>query len=293
VIRSRWLSAVVAVTLMAAATGACSSPDAADRNAPVLDVVTGLFPLAQAVEQIGQTKVQVTDIVPSGRDPVTYQLTAAQQAEVRAAPLVVEVGGGFQPSFEAAAAGAAHVIEVQAAVNAANPDVWLDPAVMQKVVASIAATMVAVNPAAAGLYKDGAEGFNAEVNSDGIDFQSTLATCPRGTIFTADGAFSSMANDYGLKDVVIGTGVADAASIDSVVAQIQRLGATTVFSEPWTPDADVQAVATAAHVKVDTLDTLTGPPAGGWPEANYIALLESDLGVLSSALGCPDLGTGT
>ena len=79
----------------------------------------------------------------------------------------------------------------------------------------------------------------------------------------------------------------------AAAAEVAQAGATTVLAETWTSDADIEAVAAVAHVKVRTLDILTGPPAGGWPQSNYIALLESDLGVLSNALGCPNLGTGT
>ncbi len=83
------------------------------------------------------------------------------------------------------------------------------------------------------------------------------------------------------------------AAIRNVANEVQTGGATTVFSEPWQPDGVVDAVATAAHVKVRLLDTLAGPPPGGWPrQADYINLMESDLGALSSALGCPNTATG-
>ncbi len=149
--------------------------------------------MAQAVEQIGQGKVSVTDVVPAGSDPTSYRLGPAQALQVRRAGLVVEIGGGFQPSFEQAATGVSDVLQLQARLNAANPYVWLDPNVMQKAVALIAGAMEAADPAAAGLFRQGEQSYGASVQSTGIDYESTLSTCPRMTIFTADAAFAAMA----------------------------------------------------------------------------------------------------
>jgi ABC-type Zn uptake system ZnuABC Zn-binding protein ZnuA len=163
--------------------------------------------------------------------------------------------------------------------------VWVDPAAMKAAVESIAAAMEAANPLAAGLYREGATAFGAEVSSDAIDYQSTLSTCSRTTILTADGAFASMAKDNGLTDVVIGTSPLGAAQVGTLAGQVGRTDGR-IFTETWTPDGTVEQVASAVHAKVSTLDTLVGAPAGGWPDSRYVDLLESNLGVLSSALGC-------
>jgi ABC-type Zn uptake system ZnuABC Zn-binding protein ZnuA len=290
----RLLAVVAVLAVVATVAAGCSQSAPADASAPVLTVATGLYPVAQAIEQIGQSKVTVTDVVPDGSDPTTYRLGPDQALQVRQAGLVVEVGGGFQPSFEGAAAGAPDVLQLQGGLKAPNPYVWLDPNVMQKAVALIAGAMEAADPAAAGLFRQGEQAYAAAVQSTGIDYQSTLSACPRMTIFTADAAFATMADDYGLRDVVLGpSSGATQAAIRRSADTIQTVGATTVFSEPWQPEAVVDTVAEAAHVKVRSLDTLAGPPAGGWPrQADYINLMESDLGALSSALGCPNTATG-
>jgi zinc transport system substrate-binding protein len=286
------LLALLALVSMTAA--ACSQSAPADASAPVLTVATGLYPLAQAIEQIGQDKASVTDVVPPGSDPITFTLGPAQAAQVRRAGLVVEIGGGFQPSFEQSAIGAPGVLELRVKLGTASPYVWLDPNTMQKAVTLIAGAMEAADPAAAGVFRQGAQAFDASVQSTGIDYESTLSACPRATIFTADTAFATMAGDYGLRDVVVGSSSAPSSTAVRDGAQsVQAVGATTVFSEPWQSDGTVDAVATAAHVKVRLLDTLEGPPAGGWPpQDDYIKLMESNLGALSSALGCPDTATG-
>jgi len=271
-------------------------------------VVTGLYPLAQAVEQIGQRKVTVTDVVPAGQDPTTYQLTPAQVATVQHATVVVQVGGGFQPSFEAAAAGrsasagtgspgSGTVLSLKAALHANNPYVWLDPPVMARAVNLIAATLEEANPAAAPLYRDGAEGYVDEVNSTGIDYENTLAACPRHTIVTPDAAFAATVAEYDLTDQVVGSSPdPSAAAVATALAKISNASLTTLFSEPFASNGTINAIAIAAgvtHLKIRLIDPLTGPPPQGWPkQSTYITLMESNLGVLNAALGCPNTENG-
>jgi zinc transport system substrate-binding protein len=255
--------------------------------------VTGLYPLAQAIEQIGGRTVSVTDVVPAGADPRTYRLNPAQIAAVHHAALAVEAGG-LQPSFAAAAVGAHTVVDVAARLGTDDPYVWLDPELMARAVAVIGAALAAANPPAAGVYQKNAAGFAAEVRSTGIDYESTLSTCPRRTIATADGAFATLARQYGLNDLIVGAAADPSpATVASAAGQVKAAGLTTVFAEPFVPAATVEAVASAADVSVRNLDPLSGPPTDGWPHhPDYVQLLEENLAALSAALGCPNTETG-
>jgi zinc transport system substrate-binding protein len=288
------IAAATAIVVGLAAT-ACGANSSAAPNAPVLRVVTGLYPLAQAVEQIGQNKVAVTDVVPAGSDPMTYRLSPAQAAEVHRATVVVQIGDDFQPTFEAAAAGARSVVDLRSQLAVSDPFVWLDPAVMARAVGVIASALERADPQAASSFRDGARAFTAEINSTGIDYESTLSTCPRHTIVTPDAAFLNVAGDYGLSDDVVGTSPdPDPATVAAAASRITTQGLSTAFSEPFVGEGTIRSVAAAAHLKVRTLDTLSGPPPGGWPRAaNYINLLEANLGALNNALGCPNDDTGT
>jgi zinc transport system substrate-binding protein len=256
-------------------------------------VATGLYPLAQAIEQIGLGTVSVTDVVPAGADPRTYQLSPSQIAAVHHSALAVEMDG-FQPSFAAAAAGARAVVDVGARLGTDDPYVWLDPGLMGRAVPVIAAALAAANPAAAALYRKNAEGFAAELKSTAIDYESTLSTCPRRTIATADGAFAGVARQYGLKDLIVGAaGQPAPTEVASAAGQVKAAGLTTVFAEPFVSSGTVKAVAAAAHAAVRDLDPLSGAPPGGWPHhPDYVQLLEKNLGALNAALGCPNTETG-
>jgi zinc transport system substrate-binding protein len=283
--------AAIAV-LFLGATGCGGRPVAAS-PAPAIHVVTGLYPLAQAIEQIGGRSVAVDDPVPSGSDPRTYHLTQAQIAEVHQAAVVVTVGG-FQPALAAAAAGASNLLDLDAKLGTDDPYVWLDPDLMSHAVAAIAAALEVANPPAARAYRREARAYTDEVASTGIDYESTLSVCPRRVIITADGAFLGLARQYGLTDQVIGTvDHPNEAEVSARAGQLNAAGITTVFSEPFVPAGTVEALASAAHLRIRDLDPLTGPPPGGWPpRTDYIQLMEANLAALSSALGCPDTSTG-
>lgn len=276
---------------MALTLAACSHPlPSSVAGAPVLDVTTGLYPLGEAVQLIGQNKARVTDVVPDGSNPFTYALTASQTEAVHHSGLAVEVGGGFQPPFERAAAGARATVAVRPAVGgnggAGDPYVWLDPAGMGRAVTTIAAAMERADPDAAPLFRRNATSLQAEISSLGIDYSSTLSACPGTVLVTPDDAFNSMAAAYGRRTVVVGP-APSSAQVAAAARTVQQVTSTPVVTEPWVNDDGVAAVAAAAHVKLRTLDTLAAFPAGGWPSgADYFSLMEQNLGTLSSLLGC-------
>jgi ABC-type Zn uptake system ZnuABC Zn-binding protein ZnuA len=156
---------------------------------------------------------------------------------------------------------------------------------MKQAVGMIAAAMEAADPQATNLFRLGAAAFGQEVASVAIDYQSTLSTCANTTVFTPDDAFAATAKDMSLTDVVVGTNAMGSSQVDDITAHVRRV-AGKVFSETWVPDQSIREVAAAAHARVFSLDTLLGAPAGGWPDSRYADLLESNLAVLSSALGC-------
>src|SRR5262249_12808855 len=152
--------------------------------------------------------------------------------------VVILAGTGFQPSLDAAASASSRVLNLQATLSTADPYVWLDPQLMVRAVATIAATLEAADPANASVYRSGARAFSAEVASTGIDYQSTLSVCPRRTIVTADGAFLGMAHTYGLRDQVVG---ATGTSIAEATTAARSAGLTTAFSEPFVDAGPVEA----------------------------------------------------
>ena len=251
-------------------------------------MVTGVYPLAQAVQSIGQVDVSVIDLSMPGHDPATLSPTAAQARQVRSAGLVVEMGGGYQPALSRAAAGNPHVVTLLPVLGGTDPAVWLDPAEMERAVPLIGGALIRADPAAAGDFRNGERDFAQILQSLDIDFMRSLSDCAARAVATPDGAFRPVAARYGfIDDVVTGSAEANPSAIGRDAAGIRAAGATTALTEPYADNAALRAAAEAAHVRIRSIDTLAGPPARGWPAgANYFALMEQDLSVLQGALQC-------
>lgn len=255
-------------------------------TAPVLAVTTGAFPIAQAVTLIGGSKVTVDNVVPAGDDPLTYQPTTSQRAQMAGAGLLIAVGDGLVPATDSFQGPPVHSLTLTKALGTTDPYFWLDPALMNKAVGLIAKAMASADPKAAPLFEQNATSLSAEVSSLDGDFTRILSACPGKVLVGANDAFDSMAGQYGFQALAAGPDP-NRQQIAALVRAVRQSGSGAVVTEPWVPNAGVRAVAVVAHVTLHSLDTLVDPPQTGWPSgATYFALMEQDLGTLSSALGC-------
>lgn len=258
-------------------------------HAPVLTVVTSLYPLAEAVSEVGGAQVHVVDLARPDTDPRTVRLSAGQIAAIRKAALVVDIGGGFQPSVEAAARAARHTLSLLPTLGGTNPYVWLDPSLMQRADTAIRAALTRAEPAARSVFANGAEDLAAELSSLDIDFQNSLSVCPDSAFVTSDDAFARLAKQYGVVDRVAGASTEpNAAQVRAAAAAITASHSVTAFAEPYVSSLTISAAASAAGVKVGILDTIETPPAtGSRAEVSYSNLMEVDLKALTTAMQCP------
>jgi zinc transport system substrate-binding protein len=284
-------SVTITVAVATAITGCGSSQARTTPKAPTLTVVASAYPLAQAASFIGGGKVRVTDLIPSGSNPFTFSATQTGASEVNNAGLFLFAGPATQPGLASLLSAATQKLDVSGATS--DPYYWLDPSSMRSAVQTIETAMEKVDPAEAGIFRSGAHDLELELESTDIDYQSTLATCPRRTVFASDGAFAGIARRYNLDYTALGTSASPPDGAAAEAASVRSSGATEVFAETWIADSAVSTVASRAGIKVRTLDTLLAPPPGGWPrQATYLSLLEANLGRLSDALGCASSNTG-
>lgn len=277
------------VTVMATVLSSCdrhtptAGPGPAQRGPARLEVATSAYPLAQLVAYIGGQDVKVTDLSPPGEQPTGVKLGQAGLATLRHAALVVVVGDGYQPAIEAAAAGARHHLSVLASIShRARPyEFWLDPTLMSKAAFAVYKALSAVDPSAERQFHNGWLDFQSVASSLESDFNNTFSTCSKSEIVTADGAFDRMAADFGLHDLAI-----SAEGVEKAVAAVRAGSLPGVFSEVGVPAGSVQAVATAAHVKVKVLDPLEVAPGPTEPTLSYFSTMEKDLSALEGPLGC-------
>ena len=172
-----------------------------------------------------------------GLNPTTSNCPADVD-RVEDASLCPSTGQRF-PSHEverAAERNAATVSMIdKLAVQGDDPHVWLDPGLMTKVVAEVAAALSRLDPTHRDEFADRAQRLTAEVAALDGRYRAGLAKCSRREIVTAHEAFGRLADRYGLTPTAI-AGLSpeaepDAARLAELADLIRRTGVTTVFSE--------------------------------------------------------------
>lgn len=204
----------VATFLLSAGTGA---------GAQSLKVITTLFPLHEFARAVGGEYVQAEMIIPPGFEPHAWEPRPSDLAKITRADVFVFVGPSMEPwvspLLKAARGSELKVVEAGEGliqVNSgsqhggaghdhpknADPHVWLDFALDQKIVDSISATFSEKDPANASRFRANADVYKSKLEALDKKFQSGLSTCRRKEIVLGGhSAFSYLARRYGLQQV--------------------------------------------------------------------------------------------
>jgi zinc transport system substrate-binding protein len=254
-----------------------------------MEVVVSAYPLAVLVSYVGGKAVKVVDLAPAGVSPQGLRLRPGQADLVRSAPLVIDVGDGYQPGIEAAVRSSArrHVTLLPALTTTARPyEFWLDPALMGRAAALVARALGAADSGQRTQFENGSQDFQAVVGSIESDLESTFTNCSRQVFVTADGAFGRLAASYDLNDVAV-----DITGVEKAAAVVTRGSLPDVFSEVGVAPGPIQKVAQVAGVGVKSLDPMEiAPSPNGPPPLGYFGVMEEDLTALEVPLACDTSG---
>jgi zinc transport system substrate-binding protein len=295
---------VVAMTLsLAMAATACSSTGS-DKGSGRLEVVAAFYPVQEAAQQVGGNLVDVTNLTAPGVEPHDLELTPDQVEAIATADVVLYLGDGFQPAVQDAVGDASGTaVDLLASMPTvtppqgseagltADPHVWLDPNLYEKMVAQIESALAAAAPADASTFRHNADAFEQQITTLASDYASGLASCQRTTIVTNHAAFGYLASEYGLTQDAISGLAPDAEPSAQRLAQlkdlVQREGITTIFTEDLVSPKVAETLANEAGVSTAVLHTLEGLTADEVAAGdNYISQMRENLTTLEDALGC-------
>jgi len=277
----RMKTILVLLTLLLGAT-ACGAKTASQGRKRV---VAAFYPLAFAAQQVGGSKVEVTNLTPPGVEPHDLEATPGDVQAIKSADLVVLLGHGFQPQLEDAAGRGKQVIWLLDTpglhrFDNGDPHVWLDPVRYALIVRRVGQALG--RPDA---------GLEARLRALDREYRTGLEHCARHEIVTSHEAFAYLAARYGLKQVAI-TGLtpeAEPAPMDlqRVVELVGRTHATTIFFETLVSPRIAETVARETHAETAVLDPIEGlTPAEASRGEDYFTLMRANLQALRGALGC-------
>jgi zinc transport system substrate-binding protein len=291
-LRSRWHRRAVpgrAAALVAGVLGAgalltgCGGGEPPGEDAAV-QVVAGFYPLAFAAAEVGGAGVSVENLTPAGAEPHDLELSARDVERVRAADLVLSLGG-FQPALEDAARESdvlVDLLESVALLEGGDPHVWLDPVRYAQIGRQLG-MLLGAEPAAAR--------FSERLAELDAEFARGLEECARRTIVTSHEAFAYLADRYALEQVAIAglapEGEPAAGDVERVVELVRASGASTVFVEPLVSPQLAETVARETGAAVATLDPLEGLTEDQVERGeDYFSVMRANLEALREGLEC-------
>ncbi len=294
--RAAALAALCASFALAAcgsnASSASATPTPNDGRIPV---VTTFSTLNSFVEGVGGNRVRVTNLVPIGASPETYQPTPQDVAQLSQARIIFENGAGLEAWLDrtlhdAAAKDALVVIgSDELPVKNLNPHLWMDPEYAQVYVEKIRDALVTVDPAHAAEYRANASAYNTKLTALEISIRKQIATIPpqKRVMIVQHNAWQYYNDRFGIKTlgiIEVNPGQEpNPQDLALLVDLANQYHVTAIFSEPEYSPKLAQALAGSAHISI--VDNLYDDSIGTNPKVHdYISMLQYDTGEIVKAL---------
>ena len=278
------------VAVLAVAVAPASPAAAADRT----KVVAAFYPVAWAAQQVGGSRVQVTNLTPMGAEPHDLELNPSQIDGLLDADLAVVMGKDFQPAVEDAARerdGVTLTLLDHLPVRTGDPHVWLDPVLMRRIVSQVQAALAKADPGGKATYARNAAKLDAQLVALDSRYREGLSRCARKELVTSHEAFGYLARRYGLHQEGV-AGLApdaepDAKRIAQLTDLVKRDHVTTVFTESLVSPRIADTLAREAGVHTEVLNPLEGLTDRERARGDdYLTVMDANLAELRTALGC-------
>jgi zinc transport system substrate-binding protein len=292
--RARAVAAFLTLSICLGSPAACSRS-----SSDKIEVLASFYPLAWAAQQVGGPNVSVEDLTLPGVEAHDTTLSAGQRADLGSAKLVLILGRfGFQPQVESAADQASgKVVSVTTGMRLSpsgeadlryDPNVWLDPVLMERIIQKTAGALASVDPSHAASYRQRGASTNRAVSAVADSYASGLENCRFKRFVTTHDAFGYMAQRYGLDEQalqgLIPQAEPSAARIRMAIEAIRTgSAAPAVFYEDTDADRSIgQLVAGDVGAPAHPLGTIESEPTSG----DYLSIMRANLQNLEVGLRC-------
>ncbi len=289
--------------------GACSAP--AQNNPPQSNaaVLTTFSIIADMAQNVAGDKIAVQSLLKPGAEIHSYEPTPSDLVRGQQAKLILDNGLNLEKWADRFYSSLPKVQRVtlsqgitpiaigadgnDGAGNAQgqpNPHVWMSPKLAQRYVIRIQQALSQLDPPNALVYQANATAYNAKIAQLDRQLQQTIAQLPpdRRYLVTCEGAFSYLAQDYGLKEAYLWPVNAEQQGtpqqVERVIRTIRDRRIPAIFCESTVSDKAQRQVAQASGTKfAGTLyvDSLS-PPDG--PAPTYLKLLEHNVNTITTGL---------
>ncbi len=260
-----------------------------------INVVTTISTINSFVVGAGGDKVRVTNIVPVGASPETFEPTPQDVATVSQAQLLVENGAGLETWLGRLLSNASSP-NVRAVVCADglpvvndNPHLWMDPQLAKRYVVKIRDALIEIDPKDANEFRRNANLYNGKLDALTSHIQAQIHTIPAEKRYMI--VFHNAWQYYNDRFGITTLGFVERnpgqepnpQQIAELVDLAKQHGVRAVFSEPEYSPKLLNSIAQGAGIGV--VENLYDDSIGTDPRvSDYISMLEYDTNIIVNAL---------
>ena len=289
---------LVVVMGLALAAGPTAAQD--DR----MKVVTTFTVLADMAQQVAGDAADVVSITKAGADIHGYEPTPRDFVRTQDADLILRNGMNLEIWFEQFLSNLGDLpsVTLTEGINPIpvaagsyqgmpNPHAWMSLSNAMIYIDNIAAAFATHDPTNAEIYRANAEAYKARLTDAITPLRETLAALPENHrwLVTCEGAFSYLAEDYGLEELYLWPMNADRMGtpqqIRSVIDGVRDHAVPTVFCESTVNTSPARQIARetgASYGGELYVDSLSEPDG---PVPSYLELLRKTTGTIAAGLG--------
>lgn len=320
-----FVALIGAATLSLSACGNVENGAASDSGSADNTIVASFYPLAYLAEQISGETAEVINLTPSGEAHDT-ELSAADIDTMANADAVLYLSGfqpAIDEAIEttkpaqlldvadsvALVASSEHESELNHDHDHAaehdhehehehaaehdhdhgtfDPHFWLDPQRMRGAITPTVELLTKVFPQHAETYKANGQRLDEELVKLDESYDTKLATCSTPTVVVAHEAYGYLAERFGFTQIGV-SGIdpeqeTSAQRLEQVAKVAKEAQVKVLFSESALSAKDTKTLAETLGIKTEVLDPLEIQID---PEQDYIAVMQSNLEKLTSAMSC-------
>jgi len=259
--------------------------------------------ISDMVGEVGGDKIEAISLTKPGAEIHGYQPTPNDLVQASRASVIFENGMNLELWTEKLKASIPDVpvitvsegvqvidISEDAYAGKPNPHAWMSPEQGLVYIENIRRELTAIAPEHAEYFANNAAAYSDRIKAVDARLESALAVLPDNNrvLVTCEGAFSYLANDYGLEEVYLWAINSDSMGspqqVARVIETVRERQIPAVFCESTVEPRILQEVIAATDTRLGGIlyvDSLS--PADG-PASTYIDLLEHTADTIISGL---------
>ena len=281
------------------------SEEAASDGKP--SVVTTTYAIYDAAEHIAGNDIDVSMLIPPGREIHTFEPTPQDIIRLKKADLVFYNGAGLEPWSEKFGFGSKgvdlsryvqlkkfaehHHHHSHALHSDYDPHYWLDFDNMKRVAEVIATKFSELKPSKKQLFVQRAKEYGKMLSRLDQSYRNSLKKCKKEEIFVNHNAYGYLASRYGFEvHSLVGLSPdaePDPKTVQNLLDEIRKEGVKYIFYEPFENSAVLESIAKDTAVKtlqLQPLGNITSEEAD--KGLGYKEIMLENLHKLSKGLEC-------